>query len=116
MRLSFVGRAFMGPMLDRMTVLDLWPTRTRLDVGLWWRTAPIWVFLLDEALLLVAWGTHTLAPRPWLRLLPFAGLRRNVYNHVTGELLLESADADDLPGLHLRPEPAIQILANIRQG
>lgn len=112
-QVPLVGKAFMTPLLPGLGVQGVVRSATRVDVGLWFRRARIWVFATAEGLLLAAWGTHTPGPRPWLRVLPAASLVEATYNHVTGALLLRPADGDPVPPLVLPPHDGYRLLAHI---
>ncbi len=115
-QLGWCGSGFMLPVLDGRPVYVCVRSRTRVDVGLWLRGAPIWAFALDHSLILAAWGMRTLGPRPWVSELAYGDVATATYNHVTGELLVDSSVDVSLPGLALPPAAAYQLLAHLHRG
>ncbi|MFW5698491.1 MAG: hypothetical protein ACOCZK_02450 [Planctomycetota bacterium] len=115
-QLGWCGSGFMVPVLDGRAVYVCVRSRTRVDVGLWLRGAPIWAFALDHSLILAAWGMRTLGPRPWVSELRYTEVATATYNHVTGELLVDCPVGDVTPGLAMPPAAAYQLLAHLHRG
>ena len=88
----------------------LWRTRTRVDVGMWYRKGRVWVCPLAEELLLFAEG-----PRPWIERIAYSDIRESRYNHVTAEIAL--APEPDLPlsTLRVRPLEALALMRHFRR-
>ena len=87
------------------------PTRTRTDTGLWFRSARVWAFCLRDRLALVAAGK-----RPYVETLAFADLRQSLYNHVMGELVLAPAGGARVRRLRIPPLEARKLLERIGAG
>jgi hypothetical protein len=91
-------------------VLLLRRTGTRVDTGLWFRQARLWLACLPDRLVLFAFG-----PRPFCETLPLANCGGSLYNHVTGELVLAEAGAMVARRtVRLPPEDGHLVLAQIR--
>jgi hypothetical protein len=88
----------------------LWRTRTRVDVGMWYRKGRVWVCPLADELLLFAEG-----PRPWVEHIAYSHVRESRYNHVTAEIAL--APETDLPlsSLRVRPLEALPLIRQFRR-
>lgn len=84
-------------------------TRTLWDVGQWFRDAPVWAGLCEDALLLCAAGKNPLSAS-----LPLKTLRESAYNAVTGELILAPAPDAPLPGVALPPVEGEALAAVLR--
>jgi len=85
-------------------------TGTRVDTGLWFRQARLWLACLEDRLLLFAYG-----PRPHGETLPLAACDGSLYNHLTGELVLAEAGAmTPRRTVRLAPADAHFVLTQIR--
>ncbi len=113
-RVGLLGMAFLRPVLDVDDIYALERSRTRVDVGLWWRHAPLWLILQSDAVHLVAWGRSTLGPRPWLQTVPLTAVQVT-YNHVVGALVIQDRDDDETlpPPLGFDPVVGYQLWADI---
>jgi hypothetical protein len=84
------------------------PTRTRVDVGWWFRKARVWLGVSDTELLLLADGKN-----PFVEKAPLADLGEAQYNVITGELVLEPAPSLSLKKVVLSAIEAGQVLSQI---
>jgi len=83
-------------------------TRTRVDVGMWFRNGRIWVCRMADSLVLFAHGR-----RSWRTRIPHTGLLRSRYNHVTGELLLAPRAERRVDSLRMPPLEGLAVLKQI---
>ncbi len=81
---------------------------TRADVGHWLGRGVVWSLALDHDLLLFAAGK-----RPLIERIPYGQIRRSMYNHVTGELVLAPSHNLRIEQLALPPAAGYQLLAQI---
>ncbi len=105
---------FERDMLDRVRqgrpVFLLARTGSRVDVGLWFRQARLWLACLDDTLCLFAYG-----PRPLVEVHLYEALAGSLVNPITGDLVLAEKEATtprrtirlDLPRAH-------RVLAHIK--
>jgi hypothetical protein len=80
-------------------------TRSRVDVGSWFRKKPVWACILKDSLLLMATGK-----KPYQESIPLCELRESLYNHVTGEIVLAPFEGDKVSGLRMSPLDAARFL------
>lgn len=94
--------------LNPAEVAGLIRTRSRVDVGMWWRKGRVWVSMQPGELVLLAQGKSV-----WMERITNDALRESRYNHVTGEVAL--APKEDLPlkTLRVKPLEGIEILKSI---
>jgi hypothetical protein len=85
-------------------------TRTKVDVGGWFRKGRVCICLLANEAVILAKGK-----RPYVERIPLQRLRESQYNHVTGELMLAPDGATQISGLKVPPLEGLQILAQIHQ-
>jgi len=85
-------------------------TDTHLDTGAWLSKGKVCAATTEDSLLLFASGK-----RSYMENVPFDRLRRSLYNHVTGELVLAPARSTKVQQLKLAPLDAYQVLAQIYQ-
>ena len=85
-------------------------TRTKVDVGAWFRKGRVCICLLASEAVIFAKGR-----RPYVERIPLLRLRESQYNHVTGELMLAPDVAPQISGLKIPPLEGLQILAQIHQ-
>ena len=88
--------------------VELVATRTRVDVGMWFRKGRVWACMLPTELLLVAQGKC-----PRVERMPFGKLGESRYNHVTGELVLSPAEGVEIRQLAVPPLEGLRILQTI---
>jgi hypothetical protein len=86
-------------------------TGTKVDVGSWLFRGRIWLAVLDDGLAAVASAPG--GARPLAEIVPFHGLRRSRYNHVTGQLVLAPTGLAGTKGLAMSPIEGCQVLAQI---
>lgn len=84
-------------------------TRSRVDVGRWFRLARLWVVCRPDEVVLWAHG-----PRPFLRQWRVAELTQSFYNAISGELVLTPSGPEaSRMRLRLAPLEAYRILEHI---
>lgn len=81
---------------------------TRADVGHWLGRGVVWSLALEFDLMLFAAGK-----RPLVERIPYGQIRRSMYNHVTGELVLAPSHNLRIERLALPPAAGYQLLAQI---
>jgi len=84
-------------------------TRTKVDVGLWFRRRKVWCCLARQRLLLFAQGKT-----PVVCDIPVEQLRKTRYNHITGELILSPAEGVRVRCLRMPPLDAFELLSQVR--
>ncbi len=80
-------------------------TRTRVDAGRWWRTAPLWLAIDGDDLVLFA-----VARRKYLERVPLADCHASQYIHSTGQLSIAPTEALRIPQISLSPGEALRVL------
>ena len=80
-------------------------TGTRIDLGRWWRSSPVWLCVVGDELILLAVARRRFFARIALR---DAGASR--YHHSSGELVIEPGEALPLHKFKLTPADALRIL------
>ena len=88
----------------------LLPSRTRVDVGQWFRRQRAWIACWSGRVAVFAAG-----PRPQTEEIPVAELDKSFYNFLTGELALAPAPTAKVRRLKLTPVEANQILEQINR-
>jgi len=83
-------------------------TRTRVDVGMWFRSGRVWACRMADSLVLFAQGRKS-----WRTRIPYASLRRSRYNHVTGELVLAPRSERRVNSLRIMPLEGLGVLKRI---
>ena len=83
-------------------------TRTKIDVGAWFRKGRVCLCLLAGEAVIFARGK-----RPFVERISLERLRESRYNHVTGEMDLAPAAGAEVTGLRVTPLEGLQILAQI---
>jgi len=83
----------------------LWRTRTRVDVGMWFRKGRVWACPLGHELLLVAEGE-----RPWTQRIAYSQIRESRYNHVTAEVVFAPEEDLEVPTLRVRPLEGLELM------
>ncbi|MDA0321577.1 MAG: hypothetical protein O2923_02515 [Verrucomicrobia bacterium] len=94
--------------LDPDHVVGLIRTRTRVDVGMWFRKGRVWACMQPAELVLLAQGK-----RPWVQHIAHESLRESRYNHVTGEVALAPGQNLPLSSLRVKPLEGIELLKSI---
>jgi len=84
-------------------------SRTRTDVGMWFRQGRVRACPRAGELLLLAHGR-----KPYRETVPFANLGESRYNHVTGALVLAPAEGVRVHDMKLPPLEADALLATIK--
>lgn len=80
-------------------------TGTRIDVGRWWRSNPVWLCIVGDELILLA-----VARRRYFERVSLADCRGSHYVHATGELVIEPTDQLRIKRLTLSPREALEVL------
>ncbi len=106
--LSQGERAMLDGVMDGRTLSWFGPTGTRVDVGLWFRKARVWIGVFETEIVLLAAGKQ-----PFLERADLDDLGEAQYNVLTGELVLEPAPSLSLKKLVLSPIEAGQVLSQI---
>lgn len=91
--------------IDTNAMRGLLRTRTRVDVGMWFRKGRIWVSPMTEELVLIAEGT-----RPYILRIRYDEIARSRYNHVTAELVFAPNEDLDVKSLRMTPLEALELL------
>lgn len=84
-------------------------SRTKVDVGLWFRKRKVWCCLARQRLLLLAAGKTSVVEN-----VPVDDLKKTRYNHITGELILSPAEGARIRCLRMPPLDAFELLSQIR--
>lgn len=86
-------------------------TGSRVDTGLWWRQARVWLALGENQMHWLAPG-----PRPLALTIPFTAIQNCGYNHVTGHLWFDFSHPPSQPlqALKLSPGIARQLLPRLQ--
>ncbi len=101
-------RELLQEMAGEAPVYYLVHSESRVDVGHWFSRGALWAATTDTELVLFAVGK-----RPFFEKVPFAYLRKSMYNHVTGEVILAPAESTRVHGVKVTPEQGYQVLAQI---
>jgi hypothetical protein len=80
-------------------------TSTRVDAGRWWRSAPLWLLVFDDSLLLLAADR-----RRYIEEIPFSDAAESYYCHQTGELVLAPCEAVTVRHVKMKASQAIRVL------
>lgn len=84
-------------------------TRTKVDVGLWFRKRAVWICLVQKNLVLFAAGKTPVVDR-----IGVENLKKTRYNHITAELILSPAENVLIRSLRMPPLDAFELLSRIR--
>ena len=84
-------------------------TRSRIDVGSWFRKVRVVACILPDELLLLAPGRC-----PYVDLIPFSEAQESLYNHVTGEVVLAPWEGPRIRKLRMSPLDGSKILEYIQ--
>lgn len=84
-------------------------SRTRIDVGRWWRPKRAWVCVAGDELLMLA-----VARRRYMARKPLAECRGSYYCHATGELVIEPGEDLDFPRFRMSPKQALDVLTELQ--
>ena len=93
---------------DTVTLLQV-RTRTRIDVGLWWRRKRIWLCLTDRELVLLAIGR-----RRYYEHAALADCIDTHYNPTSGELVIASDNPLRHPRLRMPASTALEVIDLIK--
>ena len=85
-------------------------TRTKADVGEWFRNGRVWACATATDLVLLAAGRI-----PFVQRTPFGRLQESVYNHITGELVLAPGRELRVNRVRVTELDGYQLLAQIRR-
>lgn len=77
----------------------------RIDAGRWWRRSPVWLCVMDDALLALA-----AARRRYVDRIPFSECAGSRYQQVSGELVIGSGDRLPFGRFKVSPRDALRIL------
>jgi hypothetical protein len=80
-------------------------TGTRIDLGRWWRSTPVWLCVVGNELVLLA-----VARRRYFERVPLAECQGSHYVHATGELVIDPTDALRIKHLSMSPREALEVL------
>lgn len=80
-------------------------TRTRIDVGRWWRSNPIWLCIIGEELIVMA-----VARRRYAERVAIADCQASFYSHATGELVIKHAEKLRFRSFSMTPREALSVL------
>jgi hypothetical protein len=89
-------------------ILALWQSDSDADVGYWFIRRQVWICAGQRELTLLACGR-----RPFIQQVPFTHLRKSLYNHVTGELVLAPPEELKMSRIKLPALAGYQVLAQI---
>lgn len=81
-------------------------TGTRIDVGRWFRSNPVWLCVTASEVILLAVGRRRYAER-----VPISGCTASAYSHASGELVLSPAEGLRFKHLRMKPTEALKVLA-----
>lgn len=81
-------------------------TGTRIDLGRWWRSSPVWLCIVGDELILLG-----VARRRYLERVSLADCRNSHYAHATGELVIDPAGTLRFKRLTLSPRQALEVLS-----
>lgn len=80
-------------------------TGTRIDLGRWWRSTPVWLCVVGDELILLA-----VARRRYFERVSLADCRGSRYVHATGELVIDPTERLRIKRLALSPREALGVL------
>mgnify|MGYP000058003807 CR=1 FL=1 len=80
-------------------------TKTRVDAGRWWRKTALWLCVMEDELVLLS-----VSRRRYIERLPISKSEATHYNHSTGELVIEPAEALQHNRCALTPRDALRVL------
>jgi hypothetical protein len=80
-------------------------TCTRVDVGRWWRTSPLWLAIDGSDLVLFA-----VARRKYLERVPLADCHASQYIHSSGQLTVAPTESLRITHISLSPGEALRVL------
>lgn len=104
-------QAFLDEWVTGRDVLFAVPTRSRADVGRWFRMGRMWIVCRPGEIVLCAYG-----PRPLVESWPVTDLKESFYNAITGDLVLIPSSEAVRRRLRVSPLEAYRILEYIRNG
>jgi hypothetical protein len=80
-------------------------SQTCVDAGNWWRSAPLWLLVLDDSLVLLAADR-----RRYVEQIPFSEASESYYCHQTGELVLAPCESVTVKHVAMKASQAIRVL------
>ena len=80
-------------------------TGTRIDLGRWWRSSPVWLCIVGNELILLA-----VARRRYFERVSLTDCRGSHYVHATGELVIDPTESLRIKRLSLSPREALDVL------
>lgn len=80
-------------------------TGTRIDLGRWWRSSPVWLCVVGSDLILLA-----VARRRYFERVSLADCRDSHYVHASGELVIDPTEKFRFKHLSLTPREALDVL------
>jgi hypothetical protein len=107
-RLGRARQQLLASLIADETIYYLRKTRTKVDVGAWFRKGRVCICLSAREAILFATGS-----RPYIERIPIQQLCESRYNHVTGELMLAPEAAPGIRGLKIPPLEGLAVLAQI---
>jgi hypothetical protein len=85
-------------------------TQTRIDTGRWWRRTPLWLCVVNDALVL-----FSVSRRRYIERVALAECRESYYSHASGELILAPVESLRFSRLRMSPRQALTILPALRK-
>ncbi len=80
-------------------------TNTRVDTGRWWRNTPLWLCIMADELILLS-----VSRRRYIERHAISESGQTHYNHSTGELVIEPAEALVYNRCSISPRDALRVL------
>lgn len=96
--------------VDAQTIRMKVRTRTRIDVGLWWRRKPAWLVITDRMLVVLS-----ISRRKYVEKLPLASCQNIHYSPSGGELVISSQPEFRFSRLKMPPSKALEVINLIKQ-
>lgn len=84
-------------------------TKTRIDVGLWWRPKRAWICVADDQLVMLA-----VARRRYVARKPLAEIKDSYYCHASGQLVIEPGEDLTFNRFRVTPREALQVLKEVK--
>lgn len=106
--MSDAERRLFDNVVQGAPVMCLVQTSTKVDTGGWLKKAGVWAGATNSDLFMLAAGK-----KPFLDKIPFNELRKSIFNHVTGCLILAPGAELKISSLAMAPLDGYQLLAQI---